>query len=393
MALDDFIDTPRQAIGSLLFPKTDGFSEKQRVDSHCSPFQMLQLKLWFGHKAQAAFLEHYLSIRGSTEQAKETEEILELMDTLYSESKARGAGIKQVVAELLAKRIGDGYELHAAMSDIFQPQFTTIVMAMQQDKASEGLANAISTATTDVIRLGVVKRQAIRRSAISLFMIHSVLESFSLGKAHWESVIEEHPGADRFIAIPHMLYNIGEFYTNNVYLGLTLMAAIVLVVLWLQVSYCGEYREELDKYAPPFVIYRYLSGLNIFTGITLMVGTLKMESQDALKTLRDSCNKYERWHIDKMLARLAEGHSGTEQLDTGLLSSDLQLTLRMAGEGEGASIKVALDIINRQGRDSIIKALSQTTFLVMVATIIGGILMAGQVLGASAMLFQATLNM
>jgi hypothetical protein len=200
------------------------------------------------------------------------------------------------------------------------------------------------------------------------------------------------PTVDQFLEIPHTLYWAGNLVMEYMSIfGISVVAGL-LVLEWLKHNWISEERDIFDLYFPPFILHKYLTGLSIFSGLTLLISHIKYETIEAIETLEPAANKYEAHHLGLMLDNLGEGEKGTRQLDTGLLTKKLQLTLRIAGEGESASIRTALEIINKQGKESLLSALRNISTLILALIIFVAFLIVLQVGAASAFLMQESMQ-
>lgn len=390
--IEDFIESPKRGFAEFLFKNTSKFSDECRIDNQVGWFRLITIKLTFGQTQQAKFLEHFLSIRGKKGTIKQAVEILPMMIELYSESNAIGSGVSLAVANLLFERVGDGYNIDTAMEDVFDSQFTVILRAMSSKKSSDELNAAVSQATKDTVELVKVRRSAKLKLAAGFVSMYLASLAAAASKSYYESVMAGNPKADEFIDIPHTLYNVGSAIASNQALTFAILITLLVAHSYMQNNWLGSYRSEADRILPTFVLHRYIAGLTVFSGLSLMVSTLKYESLAALNALRPTFKPYEKMHIDRMIAKLEEGDSGTDQLNTGLLTKELELTLKMAGKGENSSIRTAIEIINRQGRESITKTIRYTSLVIMISMIISSVMVLLMVGTSVAFLFQAELG-
>ncbi|HBN6882541.1 TPA: hypothetical protein L3306_003467 [Vibrio cholerae] len=100
-----------------------------------------------------------------------------------------------------------------------------------------------------------------------------------------------------------------------------------------------------------------------------------MQTKDALRMLLLTCNKYEAMHLNKMLQRLQNGEKGTLQLDTGLLSKEIGLSLKMANEGESATVRSALQILSNEGQSSLVKSITRKGQILLITSLITSVVL------------------
>ncbi|EKO3606974.1 hypothetical protein M6C35_001879 [Vibrio metschnikovii] len=358
----------------------------------------LNIKLRFTQSNQAKFLEHFLSIKGESLTSKETEEVLTIMFRLYDQADTIGSGLMADVAQILLERINEGLSLHDAMSDMFLSNFGMIMRAssskaLTKDENAQVLLNkAINIATKDAIEISKSQRNTTIKVMIGMMIMFLSLFAASAGSTYYQNLKQETPNVDEFIDIPTLLYRLGDWFVDYSLLMLIAVAILIVAQRYFMKNWLGENREFLDNYWPPFIIYRLIAGLTIFSGLTLLISYIRYETITAIEALHQSASEYERYHLEMMIDKLSEGEAGTRQLDTGLLTKDLKLTLQMAGEGESASIRTALEIINQEGKKSLISKLNHVSTLLMLFMIFAAILVLIQVGAASAFLFQASLG-
>ncbi|MEZ8241024.1 MULTISPECIES: hypothetical protein [Vibrio] len=359
--------------------------------------EAFSIRRGFSQKQQAQFLMHFLSIQGQKDK-KENVEVLTIMNRLYQDSDAIGVARLIAVSKLLLERTKEGLQLHRAMADIFSSSFTMIIRAAastsqsESADAQENLNIAIKQATFSAIEVAKVQRSVRFKMVASILSLWGSMVAAKKGSEYYLALKAENPEIDRFIDIPHNVYLLGNFVVDYSYLSLAIIISAYLTIRWLNENWVNEKRMEWDQFFPPFIIYKYISGLNVFSGLTLLISYVQYESSDAIKVLGAAATKYERYHLQLMSDRLSEGRRGTEQLDTGLLPKQLRLTLQIAGEGGATGVREALEVVNAGGRSLILKALSYTsTFILVVCAFISGLtaLMVG---AASAFLFQASLG-
>lgn len=367
--------------------------EHMTLDRLLSRGENLAISMRFGKSAQAKFLQHYLSIRGQGDETKEIEEILSTMTSLYEESNAMLSKVYGLVAYVLFERCKEGVELHVAMSDMFDTSFCMILQAMGAEKSNRDLNAAIAITTKDTTsRMSVLKWTRIK-STLSIISILTAVAVCDVGRVHYETAINKDPSVAEFIDVPYIPYAIGQVLAGHIPL-------IILVLFFFfafqnnqKRTYLGLHRELLDKYYPPFILHRLFCGLTVFSGLTLLVSQIRCETIEALNMLHETSSTYEQHHISKMLNKLGEGDGGTMQLDTGLLTHELQLSLRIAGEGEAATIRTALEIINTEGQKSITETLVKLSSVMMAAIMFASLLLVMKVAAASFFLFQAALGL
>lgn len=359
-------------------------------------YKALWIKTRFTRSKQSKFLEHFLSIKGESIHAKKNIEVIELMATLYQEADTLDAPIMRSVLVVLNERLSEGLAMHVAMADMFDTSFVMIMGAAskkskkQETGIQEKFNRAIKQATNDTIAIAAVRRNTTLKMSVSTAILMGSLIVCNLGSQYYAQVKQDNAKADRFIEIPSLLYSLGDAFVAYAPIAMLLLAAFYFTQHYCIKHYMGEYREVLDTYWPPFILYRFFSGLNIFSGLTLLISYIGYESQEAVDNIYESASKYERHHLRIMKDKLGEGESGTRQLDTGLLTKDLQLTLRMAGQGESSSVRTALQIIDSQGKQSIIKKLTRTSTFFMVVMVMVAVIISIQILATSALLFQAS---
>lgn len=366
----------------------------------------LWLRLRFTQRKQEKFLTHYLMIRGENNVAKESKEVIKQMIELYAEAETLEAPVIRLVLQVLLERTGEGISFHDAMKDMFASTYVMVMQAASkaQKQNSEQIMSgdaknrevaynkAIKQATNDAIEISKVQQNTQFKSIIGVVAIISSFYIAYASSNYYLEVISANPNADRFINIPHGLFAVGEFVYAYFPVISGLLLGFFIIQRYLMNNWVGENRDILDRYWPPFIVYRYVSGLNIFSGLSLLIGHIGYESLKAITTLHESANVYEQFHLDIMRDKLGEGEGGTTQLDTGLLTKSLQLTLRVSGKGESSSISSALKIINTQGKKDLIKTLQYVSTIFMIVLVLIAVWVSVTVGSASAFLYQTTMG-
>lgn len=361
-------------------------------------WQAFNVKRGFGRKAQANFLTHFLSIRGQSSRRKENPEVLKIMMRLYKESDVIGSTRLYLVAKVLYERTGEGLQLHRAMGDLFSSSFTMIMKAaasksMSNAKdAQERLNKAIQTATDDAIQVASVQGWVRIKVVIAISMFWGAMNAAHKGSVYYQSLKSENPDIDRFIDIPHKMYAIGDYVMLYSHYALLVFVLVYFVVRWLCNNWLTETRREMDGIFPPFIIFKYVSGLNIFSGLTLLISYVHYETIEAIDSIYPAASKYERIHLDLMKKKVSEGDKGTDQLNTGLIPKTLELSLKIAGEGSESSMRDALELVNSTGKTLIVKALRYTSNVVLIITAALSGLCFFMIVAASGFLFQAEMG-
>lgn len=118
------------------------------------------------------------------------------------------------------------------------------------------------------------------------------------------------------------------------WLVIIVIIALIVIISIMQPNYVGEYRKLLDK-APPFNIYRTLSAARFMDNLGLLIIN-GVVFKNALKIMKKNATPYVLTHIINMEHLLARGKDNiADVLDTGLISNDDILRLRVIAEAKG----------------------------------------------------------
>ncbi|BCL74033.1 hypothetical protein TUMSATVNIG1_60190 (plasmid) [Vibrio nigripulchritudo] len=331
-----------------------------------SSSELLTLKFRFGKSNQAKFFKHFLSVRGSGDNAKRTLDVLETMLAIYA-SNPQGK-LNEIVAYVLFVRVDAGLNLAEAMMDLFDSSFVTVAQTLK-NKNIANLDAAITQATTNAHELNK------QLKLVNLKLIGSVLSLIAMVAVvyhcseFYQAQKIENPHVLTFVEEPVILFGLATFLYNNYIFSIFFLSLAYIANKSLLNLASGDLRVTLDRYWPPAMIERRKSAIKVFTGLSLLVGTLKKRAADSIDILLQQSSKYERSHLLHMGTKLEEGEKGTMQLDTGLLPEELRLTLLMAGEGEQASVTEALDIIATQGQETLTKTLQSAANTALVVSV------------------------
>lgn len=123
----------------------------------------------------------------------------------------------------------------------------------------------------------------------------------------------------------------------------------VVVVLSILISYSlsrlvGRVRDVLD-YFPPFSFYKAFHGANLLISLAALMRS-GIPFVAALEDMKRLSSPYICRHLEKMTKKMAEGASLGEALDTGLLSTDMMVSVYMMSHN--ANFQAAIYEIGRQ---------------------------------------------
>jgi len=358
--------------------------------TYLTPSYVFRVQYRFGRKQQEMFLKHFFSIRGdggSDYQVAQYPEILEKMAKLYEVNIKKNKSA-WAVAHLLHMRIREGYSLSHSMSDIFDVSFLATIQALEST-TSKNVVKAVDIATKNAIALKQAISKVYMFTVISTVLLTLAIVGSGYAYRFYEAKLLEAPAKLQFIQFPEPLFVVTTFISNNlIVFGIALIISIVTNYFVLK-NIHDERRVILDKYYPPAIFIRLISSVRIFTGLSLLVSIIGKQTLDALKLLRDNCTKYEERHLDEMIKRLTSGESGTNQLDTGLLSGEVSLSLKMANLGQSATVKTALNILANEGQDKLLAAINKFSITTITVGILGSVFIAIMSGGLVAQVFMA----
>jgi hypothetical protein len=358
-----------------LFADLHDQNEDFNALTYLTQWEFFLVKFRFGAR------KHFLSIRGKggeNSDTKQTPDVLEKMINIY-ENNLNKNKISYLVTSLIHARAKEGYTLSESMSDIFDISYLSIMQSLESN-SSTLVAEAVETATANSMALNQSISAAKKKISIAVVAILGAVYSTQYGYRYFLAQQLEHPKLVSLVPVPETLLKITSFFAINMPITLFLCGLIYLGNRWVMLNILDDRRVILDKYYPPAILNRYISSVRIFTSLSLLVSIIGKQTIDALKMILENCNDYEKIHVNIMIERLVQGEGGTQQLDTGLLSEDISLSLRMASEGESATVKTALIILANEGRESLLKAVDKTSSVIMTV----GVLAAGMLVAITA---------
>jgi type II secretory pathway component PulF len=123
------------------------------------------------------------------------------------------------------------------------------------------------------------------------------------------------------------LHAMASFMENDWYTLLIGLIFFSVVAGWTMPRVTGKLRTYLDA-VPPFSFYKAFHGAGLLISLASLMRS-GIAFADALEDLKRLSSPYLRSHLDTMTAHLASGKSLGESLDTGLLSSDMMVSVYM----------------------------------------------------------------
>ncbi len=140
------------------------------------------------------------------------------------------------------------------------------------------------------------------------------------------------------------LYTTSEFVQNQWYIVLGIIIGYIVVVNWSLPRVTGKFREYLDIF-PPYSFYKAFHGANLLISLAALMRS-GIPLVDSLKELRKMATPYLSKHLDTMIYRMSDGSSLGQALDTGLLSSEMMVSVHMMSKN--ANFQTAIYAIGRQ---------------------------------------------
>lgn len=138
--------------------------------------------------------------------------------------------------------------------------------------------------------------------------------------------------------------------------------------VWSLPRWTGAGRAWCDKWIPIYSVYRNFNSAKFLISLaTMMRGTVSL--RPALQTMQSKASPWMRWHIAKMLKKLATEANALRALDTGLFSRDI--VWRLTDYGERAEPSVAIQKIGLNSIDTIKKSVKASS------VVLNNLMMAG----------------
>ena len=151
----------------------------------------------------------------------------------------------------------------------------------------------------------------------------------------------------------------------------------IITVALAQSRYIGPLRPQLDRFFPPFIIYKSLVANNVIKRIALLTRSGISLSETISILLRNSA-PYERSYYELIIRKLGNSTGSiAEYLDVGLLNNEIfhRLQALSSLEGEAAkyhAIFVAGDRSGKAAKKSIVNSSRLLVFLIWVSVAILG---------------------
>lgn len=341
--------------------------------------ERLKIALFFRSKKQIEFINSLMIIKTESKPDTGKDEmqskgagvadllVLKRMKKIYEQSSSLGR-VSAIVCKALIVRIRGGMGLGEAMYGMFSDSFCTLMSAKA---ANSDITSAIKGATerqSEVFRVELV-------STIKLYAGFFILilagNAMNLVHSFYEERKAQIPKAFKFFKEPELKFLIADFIANFTIPLILLVFTASIINRYVLPKLSGKVREKADSYYPPAVLYRSKLAMSLFSNIALLIKDAGIQPRLAIDKLLIWAKPYERDHLDMIKASIVSGAEGTDQFSTGLLPDELELKLKLAGQGEKASIKTALNIICNTGQRDLVNQMKRLSTLLML--ILGGI--------------------
>lgn len=158
-----------------------------------------------------------------------------------------------------------------------------------------------------------------------------------------------------------------DFYTENIAWIVAVAAVLAIATLLALPRWTGRGRALADRYAPPFILYRYYTAAVFLNALGALLRT-DMGVDSALKHMYERAAPYLRRHLEPTILTYRKGDNEAAAFNTGLL--DHNLVIRITAMSRSGSLRDAL----RQMGDDVV-AYTQRIIATVGATTAGAILL------------------
>lgn len=311
-------------------------------------------RLSFNRVKQQAFLEDASSLIADGVSAQQT---FATIQNIYPDIE------KEVAGDIL-KSLSEGKYIADGMDGWFPDHIIAIVRSGEDSgtlvstmhAAAVALMQGVSVFSSLASSLTYPLIVLLLACGVAIFLKHSIFTNFAAIKpvSGWPEV------GKTFLFFAAAI----EFWWWLIILGV--VGLIFAIQQTLQI-YIGEGRKFFDDF-PPFSTYRAFVGAN-FMGILGLLISNGISFKDALTIVQRNASRYLIWHIYMMQLRLGSGKENiAEVLDTGLLSEENIIRLKVIAQGKG--FEHALVRLGEQAAKKNVKQLET------IGRILGGLLLA-----------------
>lgn len=163
------------------------------------------------------------------------------------------------------------------------------------------------------------------------------------------------------------LYDMALFVQNDWWIVVTVVVLIGLFINRTIGRLTGKPRRILDK-IPPYSFYKAFHGANLL----ISIGALMRSGIPFVESLKESqamASPYLKWHLSMMLQNLSEGRDIGESFDTGLLSSEMMVSVHMMTKN--ADFQTAIGVIGVQAVDKSVETIAKIAGLINALVLLG----------------------
>lgn len=361
--------------------------ENLHLNSELTAHQRIKIKLYFTKKRQIQFVESLMLIKleSASDEGKKLPDIIAIkrMRTIYKKSKQLFK-VSDLVCDVLFKRIKRGSSLGDAMFGLFDDTFCTLISA---SSSSNDISSAIKSATERQSEIFKVEFMSTFKVYIGFISFIGAGNLLSLVESIFQARKLEAPKAFRYFEVPELKFQIAQIITDYSlpFVSCVLLASILNRYVLPRLS--GDLREYFDNYYPPVKLFQSKLAMSMFSNIALLIKDAGIQPRLAIDKLMEKARPYEFDHLAKIHSNIITGQEGTDQFSTGLLPEILELKLKLAGQGDKASIATALNIINTSGQEDLVNKMKHLSTVAMLIQFIFSIwlLIAGIGVGITVM--------
>jgi len=285
-----------------------------------------RLGLWWAaqrfRQHRADFYEYLADIIEAVEGRKTIKPILITYANRHGTHTARGR-----LAAHWAARIEDSGDLGDALADTM-PAFDVTMITLLQGIGGAALTGglrdlaALLRLTQNTVKTFVLTMLA-AFFGLAIALLSTALLPTAIVPQLRQSFHDVPP--DLYGMVTRTLFAYSDFIGAQWLLLALVGAALLAAFAWSLPNWRGAWRDRADRFGL-YALYRNLKAIQCLVTLAILVQPRRAAHnigfRDALRLLGEQASPWQNAHVQRMRARLEEGHSGAATFQTGMLDPD-----------------------------------------------------------------------
>jgi len=333
---------------------TSFFQKSEKVNKINGDIPFLkksQFKIFFTNNRQFDFLDHYLALKGNSENQLPDKNVILGIKEVYTETISEHC-LEVYMCDYIEDVLKNGGNMAEALVPFLDPK---IIMAFRATysvgKTSYGIKQVIKNIKGQA-ELRTSFKKSIKTGLMFFFAGIAVVTVVSSQFLPMLLGMVDESNVD---GLTIFYKDLGIFINNSLFevlIGLVVLAIAYIISLPIWIGPSRTAADSVFLYS----IYQSFAANQFFNMLTLLkTGSLSL--RQSLEAIHEDSTPYMQYHIEQMLDMTRTGSTDLEQLNTGLLPLRLQVRLKIAGMQSG-SMDNAFEVIAETASSDVTKKLN-----------------------------------